>query len=182
MCVCSHTHVYVCIHIWICVFSLSHVWFFEIPWTIAYQVPLSIGCPRKEYCSGLLFLSQYVYTTHLYPFLCWRTYSLFPCPGYCKQSCNEHWGACILWSHGSNIHHIFHLLIVKSYDKSYLCSGKRYTGHDYGDHHTVCPQGFTWSLTHCFSSSPSAILSFPQCVPERLTSLLVFLSQWKLTV
>ena len=171
----------VCLHIWICVLSLSHVLFFEIPWTIAHQVPLYRGCPRQEYWSGLSFLSPYVYTTHLlYPFLCWWTFSLFPCPGYCKQYCNEHWGASILWSHESNIHH---LLRVKSYDKSYLCSGKRhYTGHDYGGHHRVCPQGSTWSLTNCFSDSSSTILSFPQCVPERFTYLLFFLPQWKLTI
>jgi len=96
-------HMCVCIHIWICVLSLSHVLFFEIPLTIAHQVPLSRGCPRQEYWSGLSFLSPYVYTTHLlYPFLCWWTFSLFPCPGYCKQYCNEHWGASILWSHESN--------------------------------------------------------------------------------
>ena len=30
---------------------------------------------------------------HLYPFICWWTLRLLPCPGYCKQCCNEHWGA-----------------------------------------------------------------------------------------
>ena len=30
---------------------------FVIPWTVAYQVPLSMGFPRQEYWSGLLFPS-----------------------------------------------------------------------------------------------------------------------------
>ena len=27
-----------------------------------------------------------------YPFVCWWTSRLLPCPGYYKQCCNEHWG------------------------------------------------------------------------------------------
>ena len=38
-----------------------------------------------------------IYVPHLlYPFLCWWTFRLLPCLGYCKQCCSEHWGACIL--------------------------------------------------------------------------------------
>ena len=29
--------------------SLSHVWLFATPWTIAYQAPLSMGFFRQEY-------------------------------------------------------------------------------------------------------------------------------------
>ena len=29
---------------------------------------------------------------HLSPFICWWTFRLIPCLGYCKQWCNEHWG------------------------------------------------------------------------------------------
>ena len=36
--------------------SLSHVWLFLIPWTIAHQTPLSMGFPRRESWSGLHFL------------------------------------------------------------------------------------------------------------------------------
>ena len=39
------------------VYSLSHIWLFVTPWTVAHQAPLSIGFPRQEYCSGLLFPS-----------------------------------------------------------------------------------------------------------------------------
>ena len=37
--------------------SLSRVQLFAIPWTIAYQAPLSMGFPRHEYWSGLPFPS-----------------------------------------------------------------------------------------------------------------------------
>ena len=37
--------------------SHSCVRLFAIPWTIAYQVPLSMGFSRQEYWSGLLFPS-----------------------------------------------------------------------------------------------------------------------------
>ena len=34
-----------------------------------------------------------VYVPQLsYPFICWWTSRLVPCPGYYKQCCNEHWG------------------------------------------------------------------------------------------
>ena len=36
--------------------SLSCVWLFVTPWTVAHQVPLSMEFPRQEYWSGLLFL------------------------------------------------------------------------------------------------------------------------------
>ena len=37
--------------------SLSRVWLFVTPWTVAYQVPPSTGFSRKEYWSGLPFPS-----------------------------------------------------------------------------------------------------------------------------
>ena len=37
--------------------SLSHVWFFATPWTVAHQAPLSMVFPRQEYWSGLPFPS-----------------------------------------------------------------------------------------------------------------------------
>ena len=33
---------------------LSHVQLFATLWTVAFQAPLSMGCSRQEYCSGLL--------------------------------------------------------------------------------------------------------------------------------
>ena len=35
--------------------SLSRVWLFVIPWTVARQAPLSMGFSRQEYWSGLPF-------------------------------------------------------------------------------------------------------------------------------
>ena len=37
--------------------SLSHVWLFATPWTVAYQAPPSMGFSRQEYWNGLPFLS-----------------------------------------------------------------------------------------------------------------------------
>ena len=37
--------------------SLSRVRLFATPWTVAYQVPLSMGFSRQEYWSGLPFPS-----------------------------------------------------------------------------------------------------------------------------
>ena len=37
--------------------SLSHVWLFATPWTVACQVPLSMGFSREGYWSGLPFTS-----------------------------------------------------------------------------------------------------------------------------
>ena len=30
-----------------------------------------------------------------YPFICWWTSRLLPCPGYCKQCWDEHWATCV---------------------------------------------------------------------------------------
>ena len=38
---------------WEKVKSVSRVWLFETPWTVAYQAPLSTGFSRQEYRSGL---------------------------------------------------------------------------------------------------------------------------------
>ena len=35
--------------------SLSHVWLFPTPWTVAHQAPPSMEFSRQEYCSGLPF-------------------------------------------------------------------------------------------------------------------------------
>ena len=60
-----------------------------------------------------------VYVSQIsYPFVCWWTSRLLPGPGYCKQCCDEHWGARVsfncgflgvyaqqwdCWSYGSSI-------------------------------------------------------------------------------
>ena len=45
--------------------SLSHVRFFETPWTVAHQAPLSMEFSRQEYWSGLPFPSPVLYTKYL---------------------------------------------------------------------------------------------------------------------
>ena len=37
--------------------SLSHVWLFAIPWTVAHQAPPSMGFSKQEYWSGLPYAS-----------------------------------------------------------------------------------------------------------------------------
>ena len=38
----------------------------------------------------------FIYVPHLlYPFFCWWIFRWHPCPGYCVQNCNEHWGTSI---------------------------------------------------------------------------------------
>ena len=46
-------------HLKVKVKSLGCVWLFATPWTIAHQVPLSMGFSRQEYWSGLPFLSPW---------------------------------------------------------------------------------------------------------------------------
>ena len=42
-----------------------------------------------------------VYVPQLfYPFVCQWTSRLLPCPSYCKQCCNEHWGTCVSFISG----------------------------------------------------------------------------------
>ena len=42
-----------------------------------------------------------VYVPQLsYPFICWWTSMLLPCPSYCKQCCNEHWGTHVSFNSG----------------------------------------------------------------------------------
>ena len=42
-------------HSVVCVSSVSHVWLFVVPWTVARQAPLSIESFRQEYWSRLTF-------------------------------------------------------------------------------------------------------------------------------
>ena len=37
----------------VCVCVIGHVQLFESPWTVAFQVPLSMGFSRQEYWSGV---------------------------------------------------------------------------------------------------------------------------------
>ena len=48
-----------CVCVCECVLSCVHL--FAAPWTVARQTPLSMGFPRQEYWSGLLFLLQGIF-------------------------------------------------------------------------------------------------------------------------
>ena len=44
---------------------------------------------------------HYVYVWQLsYPYICWWTSRLLPCPGYYKQCCDEHWGTRVSFNSG----------------------------------------------------------------------------------
>ena len=45
--------------------SLSHVWLFATPWTVAYQVSPSMGFSKQEYWSGLPFPSPINVIQHI---------------------------------------------------------------------------------------------------------------------
>ena len=44
-----------CMHLDMCMHTLSHVQLFVTPWTVARQAPPSMDFPRQEYWSGLPF-------------------------------------------------------------------------------------------------------------------------------
>ena len=48
--------------------SLSHVWLFANPWTVAHQAPLSMEFSRQEYWSGLPFPSPYEFNSYINAF------------------------------------------------------------------------------------------------------------------
>ena len=60
---------------------------------------------------------------HSYPFICQQTSRLFPCPGYNKQCCDEHWvtrvsfrsgflGVWIVFKLGENISQFFSFIFI----------------------------------------------------------------------
>ena len=58
-------------------------------------------CCKWHHCSFLWWVILHcIYAPRLYPFICWWTFRLLPCPVYCKQSCNEHWAAGTFLKYG----------------------------------------------------------------------------------
>ena len=50
--------------------SLSHVWLLVVPWTVAYQAPLSMGFSRQEYWSGVPLPSLiFIIYIHIYSYI-----------------------------------------------------------------------------------------------------------------
>ena len=74
--------------------SLSYIQLFATPWTVARQVPLSMGFSRQEYWSGFHFLLQGIFLTQgsnpcLLPLLHWQADSL---PRIAWEAPVESWG------------------------------------------------------------------------------------------
>ena len=57
VCVCVCVCVCMCVYVYVCVCVLCRVRLFATPWIIDCQASLSMGFPRQEYWSGLLFSS-----------------------------------------------------------------------------------------------------------------------------
>ena len=64
-------------------------------WTGRLDMLRFMGSQRvgHYWATELNWILHCVYVPQLsYPFICWWTSRLLPCPGYYKQCCNEHWG------------------------------------------------------------------------------------------
>ena len=80
-------------------------------WSLVWRI-LSItllACEMSAtvwYCTIAILFNSWVifycvYVPQLsYPFICWWTSRLLPCPGYCKQCCDEHWGTRVSFNSG----------------------------------------------------------------------------------
>ena len=66
---------------------------------LLHLVWLSLVVSMLLQIAGFLFngwvVVHCVYVPHLYPFICWCTFRLFPYLGCCEWCCYEHKGACI---------------------------------------------------------------------------------------
>ena len=74
--------IYMCLYMYRC-FSFRHTSLCKIGSSFIHLI--------RTDSNAFIFHCVYV-PQFSYPFSCWWTSSLLPCPGYCKQCCNEHWG------------------------------------------------------------------------------------------
>ena len=56
--------------------------------------------PSPTESKRLLYSSVSLVPQLSYPFICWWTSRLLPCPGYYKLCCDEHWGAHVSFNSG----------------------------------------------------------------------------------
>ena len=72
-------------------------------WTGRPGVLWFMGSQRVEHdwVTELNWIFHCVYLPLLsYPFVCWCTSRLLPCPSYCKQCCDEHWDTHVSFNSG----------------------------------------------------------------------------------
>ena len=63
-------------------------------------IHVSFSIMENYFFTGWVIL-HCVYVPQLsYPFICWWTSRLLPCPGYYKQCCDEHWGTRVSFDFG----------------------------------------------------------------------------------
>ena len=88
-------HIYVLAY-GIC-FSLSDL-LHSVWWTLGPSTSLQI----TQFCFFYGWVTFHcIYVPHLlYPFICQWPLRMLPCPGYCKQSCNEHFGTWLFLNYG----------------------------------------------------------------------------------
>ena len=83
----------------------SNILAWKIPWTEEPGRLQSMGSQRVRHdwttspSPFLIFHCVYVPLLS-YPFICWWTSRLLPCPGYYKQCCDEYWGTCASFNSG----------------------------------------------------------------------------------
>ena len=100
-----HTLITVLLHVCcVVLYSLSHVWLFATPWTVAHEAPLSVGFSSQEYWNGLPFLLQGIFTTPVswtggWILYHWATFSSV------AQSCPTPWDPMDGSMSGLPVHH-----------------------------------------------------------------------------
>ena len=55
-----------------------------------------------------------------YPFICRWTSRLLPCPSYCKQYCNEHWGACVYYNSDFQKANLFARILLRIFASVFI--------------------------------------------------------------
>ena len=93
-------------------------------------------------------IAHCIHVLHLlYPSLCWWTFRLLPCLGYCKQCCNEHWGACTLLDH----------VFLWIYAQKWHCSIFSFLR----NLHTIPHSGYTNWWVYSWRTYKSSVGNFP---------------------
>ena len=91
-----------------------------------------------------------VYVQQLsYPFICWWTSRLLPCPSYCRRCCDEHWGTRISFNSG------FHSVYAQQWDCWVIW---QFYFQFFKESHTVLHSGCTSLYSH---QQCKRILFFP---------------------